>query len=165
MAADQQLQKMAEAAAALSDGIKAAHTDFEDLLFRTQRMVVSKNNQPNHDRLLETDLRSCRERVHKFRNSMKDLLTSVQQAQWPAADARPKPGDLEPLLAVVTAMRQRLKGLLDYAQVGHQHSRVHNQRVEIWYVLKDLQEMLPWGEEISTAIQGFPQDKPPQAAG
>ena len=110
------------------------HGRIEDLMFRAQRIASAlKMNAGGKDPDFESDLKLFRNDLKKFRFEVEEALSAVRalsEEGYKSFNSR------------LIGLHGRFNGLADYVALAHQRMPMPDSRLEAWYCLREVSEMI-----------------------
>lgn len=137
------LRQVEGALSLICDRISVQNARLEELLFRAQRIAGTiKNGHKNSDMMYGYDLQHFRQEIRRFGHEVTALPNQVGAIERIASFSEESVKPAQSLMRVCERLSRDLKSLQDKALLAHQHMREAEYKIEAWYLIQDIQEMV-----------------------
>ena len=133
------------------DRVTTLKAKLEDLLFRAQRISnAQKNGAPNADTMFGYDLQHFRRDVRAFSQELGALPSQLGSLERAASYEEPAVKFAQNVMRLANRLSQSLRALHDTSLLAHQHIRAADLKVEAWYVVQEVEELVTRGQGLPT---------------
>lgn len=134
----------------MADRVTVVSAKLEDLLYRAQRIAAAvKNGAVSSDTMYGYDLQNFRQSLRKFALDLGTLPPMLGSLERQAAYNLEAVKFAQSVMRNTSRMAQSLKALHEMALLAHQHIRAADNKMQAWYISKEIEEM-------SLQMQGLP---------
>ena len=127
----------------LCDRISVQSARLDELLFRAQRIAMNvKNGHKNPDMMFGSDLQHFRQEVRRFGFDVAAVPNQVGAIERSAVYDESSVKAAQSLMRVCERLNRDVKALHGKALLAHQHMREAEYKIEAWYLVQDIEEMV-----------------------
>lgn len=127
----------------ICDRISVLNARLDDLLFRAQRIAMNvKNGHKNPDMMYGSDLQHFRQEIRRFGFEIASLPNQVGAIERGAVLSEEAVKPAQSLMRVCERLSRDMRSIHDKALLAHQHMREAEYKIEAWYLVQDIQEMV-----------------------
>jgi hypothetical protein len=136
----------------ICDRVAVQSARLDDLLFRAQRIAMNvKNGHKNPDMMYGSDLQHFRQEIRRFGFEIAALPNQVGAIERIASFSEESLKPAQSLMRVCERLSREVKSLHDKAILAHQHMREAEYKIEAWYLIQDIQEMIQRAQSLPNA--------------
>lgn len=126
----------------MSDRVSVLQSKLEDILFRAQRIVQAiKSNLAVADNMFGLDLQNYRRDVRNFSTEVASVPITLGTIERSAHYEESVLARSQAVMRLADRLHKSLAALSDLAQLGHQHMRQAEFRMEAWYLAQEVEQM------------------------